>query len=369
MFCFRPKRSQTIHYFHYALMQIVNITVHIVHSLSSWTSHNFITLSGTMTDEPIPFYSAQYFPAESPEKKQSCLTLIVQWWPSSTKVVFQVTVLSHWMPFIQNDLPPRPPFCRPFSARYTPHVNTHSRHVGVSDRVRLCRTRGLSIPLQTRLPIKWRHGKEREVNGSTNNAHGRSEASNEWPHLQSLCKTCSFLTLRVTLIHIPSTHTHTHKKGGSSTVLRLLFSFSFLQPCLIPRGIRRSPVLGELRVSGGEGGVGEEGREGRVTGCNLRETPRAADCTSTCRRWKSLRQRLSWKYHSMHNQRVRVTIRYSPVYSSVSCANLVFCTRTRTVIAAGIRWSYIDFLFLSVKWQQLILAITVTSQANIKQGK
>lgn len=141
----------------------------------------------------------------------------------------------------------------------------------------------------------------------------------------------------------PHTSTHTKKKGGGSTVLRLLFSFSFLQPCLIPRGIRRSPVLGELRVFRREGGSG--GGEGRVTGCNLRETPRASDCTSTCRRQKRLRQRLSWKYHSMHNQRVRVTIRYSPVYSSVSCANLVFCTRTRTVIAAGIRWSYIDFYF------------------------
>lgn len=71
----------------------------------------------------------------------------------------------------------------------------------------------------------------------------------------------------------------------------------------------------------------------------------------------------------MHNQRVRVTIRYSPVYSSVSCADLVFCTRTRTVIAASIRWSYIDFFFpQSVKWQ-LILPITATSESTVKQRK
>lgn len=160
-----------------------------------------------------------------------------------------------------------------------------------------------------------------------------------------MCKTYSFLTPRVALIHIPSTHTR------STTVLRPLFSFSLLQPCLIPRGIWRSPVLGELRVSRRE--EGERGGEvGGVTGCNLRESPGASNCTSTCSRERRLRQRLSWKYHSMHNQRVRVTIRYSPVYSSVSCAHLVFCTRTRTVIAASIRWSYIDFFFpQSVKWQ------------------
>lgn len=150
--------------------------------------------------------------------------------------------------------------------------------------------------------------------------------------------------------HSHSIHTHAH----STTVLRLLFSFSLLQPCLIPRGIWRSPVLGELRVSRreeGERGVwGSVG--GGVTGCNLRESPGASDCTSTCSRERRLRQRLSWKYHSMHNQRVRVTIRYSPVYSSVSCGDLVFCTRTRTVIAASIRRSYIDFFFpQSVKWQ------------------
>lgn len=143
---------------------------------------------------------------------------------------------------------------QPSLVRYAPHVNAHSRHVWVSDRVRLCRTRSLSIVLQTRLPIKCRHVKEREVNGSTNNAHSRSEPSNEWPHLQSLCKTYSFLTPRVTLIPIPSTCERSHKKMAAAAAL-YYDCFSHFASCSLawfPGGIWRSPVLGELWVSGEE---------------------------------------------------------------------------------------------------------------------
>lgn len=74
----------------------------------------------------------------------------------------------------------------------------------------------------------------------------------------------------------PHTGTHTHTKSGSSgsTVLRLLFSFSLLQPCLIPRGIWRSPVLGELRVSGGKRRSGREELQ-VATSENLSEPPTA----------------------------------------------------------------------------------------------
>lgn len=242
------------------------------------------------------------------------LILRVQWWCLSAKVVFQATLLFHWTPFTQNDFFP---LCSLFSGEV--RVNTHSRH-GVSDRVQLCRARSLSIALQTRLPIKWRHVKEREVNGSTNNDHGSSEPSNKRPHLQSSCKTYSFLTPRVTLIHIPSTRERTDKKKRRRQ-LCTTSDFLILPPSALPD----SPV-----ESGGHRCQESCGFQRGRGGKSYRLQPsRISLRKSTCRRQRRLRQRLSWKYHSMHNQRVRVTIRYSPVYSSLSPASFWYSARTQ----------------------------------------
>lgn len=136
----------------------------------------------------------------------------------------------------------------------------------------------------------------------------------------------------------PHTHTHARVSLARHTPLYACFShFPSPQPCPSPHGIWRSLVLAELQVSRRRGEW-----EGRVTGCNLWESGRASDCiaaASTCSRGSCLRRRVSWKYHSMHNQRVSVTIRYSPVYSCVSWAGLLFDSRRRTVIAVCIMCS------------------------------
>lgn len=172
---------------------------------------------------------------------------------------------------------------QPFSASYTPHVNTHPRHVVVSDRVRLCRTRSLSIPLQTLLPIKWRH-----VKGARGKRLNKTMLTAEVRQVMNgrICSHCAkhtHFSHRVSNSFTFHPHTSTHaKKRRQQRQHCTTPAFLIFPPSALPDSPWNLEVTGVRRAAGFR--REEEEREGGVTGCNLRESLRASDCASTCRR-------------------------------------------------------------------------------------